>query len=296
MCSEQESRNHKLHKLLQEFTAYSAAGWGLEAPSTGAASSSPYLFQPPETDAACPPQSSATDVLETQKCLGIVDDDDACAMWRAVHPPTPPDSPEKGKDLLHNVKIALRHAMATIAGCRIAVTVLQHSGWCLAALQNLETSLKALKAGIRNRQLWPEVKQDRSPEAFALKGAVKAIMSPFHTCLEILDDFPPPHETPIDPESVVYITANLDSMYYVLLDHHLTAKWPTPSVPPPHKYFPALMEAMGTEAIEAVQSLMQRGGPVAAASFRKAWELSESLQLPADVDPLRVVCDSPSLF
>ena len=116
----------------------------------------------------------------------------------------------------------------------------------------------------------------------------------FHTCLEILDDFPAPNKTRVDPESVVYMVANLDSMYYVLLDHHLTAKWPTPSVPPPHKYFPALLNTMGTEVSEATASLMQRGGPVAAASFRKAWGLSESFHLPDDVDPLRVVRSSPS--
>lgn len=192
-------------------------------------------------------------------------------------------------DPLFEVKMALRHSMAAIAGSRIAVTALQHSGWCLAALQGLETCLKALKAGFRNRQLWPDYSKDSSPEASALKAAVKGIMSPFQTCLEILDDFPVPDKTHIDPESVVYMVANLDSMYYVLLDHHLTASWATPSIPPPHRYFPALVEVIEPEVKEAVTSLMDRGGPASTAAFRAAWDLSEDLEFPEDVDPLRVV-------
>lgn len=277
----------KLNWLIQELRAFAAAGWCLEAPSTNG--NSHYFFQPP---AASPQHSSATDVLEIQKCLGIVEDDGACSMWRAVQNPAASQAEPAQDDLLQDVRTALRHAVAAIAGSRIAVTVLQHSGWCLAALQGLETCIKALKNGIRNRQVWPDVNKDRSPEASALKAAVKAIMAPFHTCLEILDDFPTPTKTHIDPESVVYMVANLDSMYYVLLDHHLTARWTTPSVPPPHKCFPAMVKAIGAEVTEAVQILMQRGGPAAAASFRKAWDLSESLQLPDDVDPLRVVRNS----
>lgn len=275
-----------LKSCFQEFAAFAAAGWGLEARSTDTASSSQYLFHPPALEAPCPPQGSATDMPEAQKCLGVVEDVGACALWRA---PTTQHMAASEADLLHDVKMALRHAMASISGARISATVLQHSGWCLAALQALETSIKALDAGIRNRQLWPGANKDRSPEAYALKGAVKAIMAPFHTCLEILDDFPAPHSTQIDPESVVYMVANLDSMYYVLLDHHLTSKWATPSVPPPHKYFPALLNTMGAEAVEATEGLMRLGGAVAASSFHRAWDLSESLQLPAEADPLRVV-------
>jgi hypothetical protein len=284
-----------MHPYMQEFSAFAAAGWVLEAPSTGKEPNSQYVFQAP--NAACPqPLCSNTNVLEISKSLGIVNDDGACAMWHTKQHPAPKHSDAVLQDLLYDVKMALRHAMASISGSRIAVTVLQHSGWCLAALQGLETSLKVLKSGITNRQLWPDVNKDRSPEAFALKGAVKALMAPYNTCLEILDEFCSQGKTQIDPESVVYIVANLDSMYYVLLDHHLTATWPTPSVPPPHKYFPALLEAMGTEAADAARSLMGRGGPVAAGSFQRAWDLSESLQLPPDVDPLRAVRFSPSFI
>jgi hypothetical protein len=50
-----------------------------------------------------------------------------------------------------------------------------------------------------------------------------AIDEPFQVCVEALDEFLPPADVRIDGESVVYLLANLDSIYYVLLDFHLTA-------------------------------------------------------------------------
>lgn len=38
----------------------------------------------------------------------------------------------------------------------------------------------------------------------------------------------------------VFVCANLDSAYFVLLDHFLTCGWAAPPVPPPHEYFPAI--------------------------------------------------------
>lgn len=35
--------------------------------------------------------------------------------------------------------------------------------------------------------------------------------------------------------------ANLDSAYFLLLDHYLTCGWEAPPVPPPHEYFPAMV-------------------------------------------------------
>lgn len=129
----------------------------------------------------------------------------------------------------------------------------------------------------------------QSPAAAALKAAVAALEEPFHTCLEILMESIPLNATLIDAESVVFLLANLDSMYYVLLDHHLTAPWQTPSIPPPHRYFLALVNLMQVEADAAVNSLMQRSGVQAAAAFRWAWGLMDSNTFAGDVDPLRKV-------
>ena len=41
-------------------------------------------------------------------------------------------------------------------------------------------------------------------------------------------------------QAVIFTCANLDSAYFVLLDHSLTCGWAAPPVPPPHDYFPAV--------------------------------------------------------
>ena len=46
---------------------------------------------------------------------------------------------------------------------------------------------------------------------------------------------------PTHPQAVVFVCANLDSAYFVLLDHFLTCRWAAPPVPPPHDYFAAIV-------------------------------------------------------
>ena len=41
-------------------------------------------------------------------------------------------------------------------------------------------------------------------------------------------------------QATVFVCANLDSAYFVLLDHSLTCRWTAPPVPPPHDYFVAV--------------------------------------------------------
>jgi hypothetical protein len=96
----------------------------------------------------------------------------------------------------------------------------------------------------------------------------------------------------IDAESAVYLAANADAMYHILLDHHLTSAWLTPSVPPPHSYFPALTSLLRGELGGALATLRAAAAPVGVTEMRRAWELSESLdafEAGVDVDPLRQV-------
>lgn len=195
---------------------------------------------------------------------------------------------DDGNDNLQSVHTALRNAMANIAASRIAACLLQHKGWCLAPLQALENDIIQLKS--YPKESWSEGSM-QSPAAVALKAAVAALEEPFHTCLEILMESIPPSATCIDAESVVFLLANLDSMYYVLLDHHLTAPWQAPSVPPPHRYFVAMVDMMRVEANAAVTALMQRSGAEASAAFRWAWGLMDSNTFAGDVDPLRQVSE-----
>eukprot|EP00892_Ulva_mutabilis_P004997 jgi/Ulvmu1/286/UM001_0290.1 len=263
-----------------EFADFVAHGWHVQGPEHKATGQ--FSMQQPGSQAE-------VDVLEcgssqAAKDLGIIEDSTACICW--CRPPELSSSTDD--DGLQSVQIALRHAMAAVAASRIAACALQHSGWCIAALQTLETMMTQLKASTKEADSWPDGGA-QSPAAIALKAAVSALEEPFHTCLEILDDFRPPEANKVDAESVVFLIANLDSMYYVLLDHHLTAPWTTPSVPPPHKYFPALLDLMKPEVEAAVSSLVQYAGPVAADAFRQAWGLSKENQLEAEADPLRQV-------
>lgn len=194
----------------------------------------------------------------------------------------------RSNDDLQLVKAALRNAMASVAASRVAACVLQHKGWCLAPLQTLENIMIQLKAYSKESEHWPDG-GTQSPAAVALKAAIAGLEEPFQTCLEILIESIPSQSTDIDAESVVFLIANLDSMYYVLLDHHLTAPLQTPSVPPPHHYFPAVVDLMRPEADAAVSSLMLRSGAQAAAKFQAAWGLTDGNTFEGDVDPLRKV-------
>ena len=44
----------------------------------------------------------------------------------------------------------------------------------------------------------------------------------------------------LKPEAAVYLCANLDALYYDLLQYHLRRGREGPPVPPPHEYFPAV--------------------------------------------------------
>lgn len=236
-------------------------------------------MQPPQSGHGL--ESSASQVA---KDLGVVEDSAACAYWR--HPAGLTDNADDSS--LQSTRHALRNATAALAASRIAACALEHSGWCLAPLQALEAMMTQLKASTKEPDCWPQGGV-QSPAALSLKSAVSALEEPFHTCLEILDDFRPPEATRIDAESIVFLIANLDSMYYVLLDHHLTAPWSTPSVPPPHQYFPALVNLMKPEVEAAVKSLWQRSGEEAVATFRQAWGLSDDGSFDSEPDPLRKV-------
>lgn len=293
---------------MQELSVFVSHGWHVQGPETYAplclsrmsealsqdcfhmtasllmcsASSHQYSVQPPQLGV----QITGIDASMSQaaKDLGVVEDATACACWRL-----PRELSNTDENVLQSVERSLRFAVAAVAAGRVAACALQHSGWCLAPLQTLEAMMSQLKASTKDADLWLDGGV-QSPAALALKAAVSALEEPFHTCLEILDDFRPPNATKIDTESVVFLIANLDSMYYVLLDHHLTAPW-TPSVPPPHRYFPAVLDVMKPEVKAAVSALLQRSGSEASTAFRKAWGLSEDNTFESEADPLRQVCD-----
>ena len=44
----------------------------------------------------------------------------------------------------------------------------------------------------------------------------------------------------LEAEAAVYLCANLDALYYDLLQYHLRRGGEGPAVPPSHKYFPAV--------------------------------------------------------
>ena len=44
----------------------------------------------------------------------------------------------------------------------------------------------------------------------------------------------------LDAEAAVYLCANLDALYYDLLQYYLRRGGEGPAVPPPHEYFPAV--------------------------------------------------------
>jgi hypothetical protein len=109
------------------------------------------------------------------------------------------------------------------------------------------------------------------------------------TCVEMLGDFQPPHpqNSTLNP---LYLCANIDAMYHVVLDHHLSADWSTPSVPPPHAYLRALAAPIRAQRLSAARAVLARVGSAAATAFCSAWDVdAESLELPKDADPLRQV-------
>lgn len=49
-----------------------------------------------------------------------------------------------------------------------------------------------------------------------------------------------PPESPLSPRSAIWLVANLDALYYDLLQFFLRSGGKGPAIPPPHTYFPAV--------------------------------------------------------
>ena len=173
--------------------------------------------------------------------LGITHHEHSCHEWLR-HPCSHKELLAQG-DAIVKACHAMRLCTAAIAAARIAAVAMQHPGWCLAALQATGIQLERLRMLVKQRHarvdasepmfsvsakdfrsLAPErYESPRTTEPEGLKAAVAAMTEPFESCLELLHDMQPNSEETIDAETVVFLSCNLDSMYYVLLDLHLTA-------------------------------------------------------------------------
>jgi hypothetical protein len=67
------------------------------------------------------------------------------------------------------------------------------------------------------------------------------------------------------------------------------AAWRTPSIPPPHRYFPALLQLLQPEADTAAAALLAKAGTAVAGDFKRAWDLGEDTRLATSADSLRHV-------
>ena len=295
-----------------------------------------------------------SDTSQLQRSLGIVHDATACAQWGITSQDV--GSCTETHAILARACHAIRHCVAGVAAARIAAVCLQHAGWCRAALATVGTALTDLREAlkqIRSRQRKhvpvdcsclgrPASTADvQSAISRSLKMALAAVQDPFESCLEMLEDCDGSENDSIDAETVVYVLANLDSVYYVLLDLHLSsgmaplvmphldgdlmagrparcmckpdvytcmhgaalclhctsslaaesadaAGWQVPSVPPPHAYFPAMVQLLQPEVDDAVAQLFAKAGAERSAAFRRVWDLSDGMSLPG-ADPLRQV-------
>jgi hypothetical protein len=179
--------------------------------------------------------------LQMQRDLGIAHDPQSCTAW-GIASCEERELARQGP-AIEQACHALRRCTAAIAGARLAAVVLQHAGWCRAALQTAGVQLQELRTLLKLRHARTEAvspvhsskakqRLPRSPdvtevqdtailqEPGGLKQAVAGLTEPFEGCLELLDDI---EFYKLDPETVVFIACNLDSMYYVALDLHLTA-------------------------------------------------------------------------
>lgn len=146
---------------------------------------------------------------------------------------------------------ALRLCMGAIAAARITAVVQKHAGKCHAALQVVGAQLHELRAVLKQRRTWDTThahapddagshqtpgtaafssataaaaaEGKRSSVARSIKKALSGLQEPFESCLELLDECLQGQQGGIDDETVCYLMANIDSLYYTLLDHHLTA-------------------------------------------------------------------------
>ena len=209
---------------LSHGAAHTEAGDGMVATSGSA----------PELGA--PIQHVQSDTSQLQRSLGIVHDATACAQWGITSQDV--GSCAETHAVLARACYAIRHCVAGVAAARIAALCLQHAGWCRAALATVGTALTDLREAlkqIRSRQRKhvpvdcsclgrPASTTDlQSAMSRSLKMALAAVQDPFESCLEMLEDCDGSENGSIDAETVVYVLANLDSVYYVLLDLHLSS-------------------------------------------------------------------------
>ena len=183
--------------------------------------------------------TASADTRELQRCLGVTHDTSACAAWgvRTQDMACQADAPS----VVGKTCSAVRHCVAGVAAARIAALCLQHAGWCRAALATVGAALADLREVLkqfrsRQRKHVPvdfsclSQSSDRAEAASvqgalsrSLKMALAAVEEPFESCLELLEDCDGANGAAVDAETVVYVLANLDSIYYVFLDLHLTS-------------------------------------------------------------------------
>ena len=135
--------------------------------------------------------------------------------------------------------------------------------------------------------------RDEAGRTADLKALLSAIGGQCLACIDMLADHQPPQPTTLDPESIIYLSANVDAMYYSLLDHHLSSVELTPTVPPPHDFFPAMLAASdssGDVTAAAKRLLSERAAPHGVTHLREVWGVTEDLTLPTGSNPLLQVC------
>jgi hypothetical protein len=79
--------------------------------------------------------------------LGVVDDPTACCAWGVMACTLAGMAAGTPRD----AAAALRVAIAAVAAVRVAAVVLQHSGWCLAAMRSLAAAMQSVRACARDR-------------------------------------------------------------------------------------------------------------------------------------------------
>lgn len=192
--------------------------------------------------------TSDVEVLPMQRDLGLAHDAHACTSWGVGA--LSPEAQQAELVAVQRACNALRLCMGAIAAARIAAVALRQAGRCHAALQVVGMQLQELRTVLKQRRLWdaalpcksnaqndspsagPQavpngtaavgIEDKRTIVARSIKKALSGLQEPFESCLELLDDCLQ-EEGSIEDETVVYLAANIDSLYYTLLDHHLTS-------------------------------------------------------------------------
>jgi hypothetical protein len=163
------------------------------------------------------------EVLVLQQHLGLSGDLHGCDCWRTQQKAVPVGLQASQAEPAHSkVASALRNVIICISAARATALVLR-ADWCFAALQALSTHTKIVTAAAKNNLSRQACTNPVPAWAHSLKRVAKALEEPLRECMEIIDEVPKRQRHKMDHASVVYLLANLDSMYYVLLDHSLTA-------------------------------------------------------------------------